>query len=195
MRNVSFHSRVKILEIHIPIEHHNFSKKFNHDDKWTQEYTRSFLSHSRMRRQSSCLVTATNENSAIGVLFDVDYDVIVKKPCFQRGSTLKFLKNFRTFSLLKFGQRHGVIISLQPIRNILEKLQETSKLVCLLVFAWAVVPGLSCPCLLLFQCLLTQPVLVHSPCHQQQQLRRKTHGRFGPYRHNLRAGRLSFTWA
>ena len=50
-----------------------------------------------MRRQSSCLVSATNKNSAFGVLFDVDYDVIVKKPCFQQGSTLKFLKNFRTF--------------------------------------------------------------------------------------------------
>ena len=31
-----------------------------------------------MRRQSSGLVTAADENSAIGVLFDVDYDVIVK---------------------------------------------------------------------------------------------------------------------
>ena len=50
--------------------------------------------HSRMRRQSSCLVSATNKNSAIGVLFDVHYDVIVRKYCFQRGSTLKFLKNF-----------------------------------------------------------------------------------------------------
>ena len=47
-----------------------------------------------MRGQSSDLVMATNKNSAIGVLFDVDYDVIVKKPCFQQGSTLKFLKNF-----------------------------------------------------------------------------------------------------
>ena len=55
-----------------------------------------------MRRQSSCLVSATNKNSAIGVLFDVDYDVIVKKPCFQRGSTLKFLKNFRTLFLSYF---------------------------------------------------------------------------------------------
>ena len=48
------------------------------------------------------LVTATNKNSAIGVLFDVDYDVIVKKPCFQRGSTLKFLKNFRTLFFSNF---------------------------------------------------------------------------------------------
>ena len=66
--------------------------------------------HSRMREQSSALVTATNGKAAIGVIFDVDYDFIVKKPCFQRGSTLKFLKNFRTFYFLKFGQRHGVII-------------------------------------------------------------------------------------
>ena len=50
--------------------------------------------HCRMRRKSSALVMATNENSAIGVLFDIDYDVIVRKGCFQRGSTLNFLKNF-----------------------------------------------------------------------------------------------------
>ena len=55
-----------------------------------------------MRRQSSALVTAANKTSAIGVLFDVDYDVIVKKPCFQRGSTLKFLKNFRTLFFSNF---------------------------------------------------------------------------------------------
>ena len=63
------------------------------------------------------MVTATNKNSAIGVLFDVDYDVIVKKPCFQRGSTLKFLKNFRTFFCEISVQRHGVMISIQPIRK------------------------------------------------------------------------------
>ena len=72
--------------------------------------------HSRMRRQSSALVTATDKNSAVGVLFAVDYDVIVRKPCFQRGSTLKFLKNFRTFYCEISVQRHGVIISVQPIR-------------------------------------------------------------------------------
>ena len=58
----------------------------------------------------------TNKNLAIGVLFDVDYDVIVKKPCFQRGSTLNSLKNFRTFYCEISVQRHGVIISVQPIR-------------------------------------------------------------------------------
>ena len=47
-----------------------------------------------MRGQSSGLVTAADKNPAIGVLFDVHYDVIVRKGCFQRGSTLKFLKNF-----------------------------------------------------------------------------------------------------
>ena len=47
-----------------------------------------------MRRRSSALVAATSGNSAIGVLFDIDYDVIVRKGCFQRGSTLKFFKNF-----------------------------------------------------------------------------------------------------
>ena len=52
--------------------------------------------HSRMRGQSSGLVTAADKIPAIGVLFAVDYDVIVRKPCFQRGTTLKFLKYFRT---------------------------------------------------------------------------------------------------
>ena len=47
-----------------------------------------------MRERSSGLVMAANENSAIGVLFDIHYDVIVRKGCFQRGSTLKFFKNF-----------------------------------------------------------------------------------------------------
>ena len=70
------------------------------------------------------MVTATNENSAIGVLFDVDYDVIVKKPCFQQGSTLNFLKNFRTFLCEISVQRHGVIISVKPIRK---RSQRTAK--------------------------------------------------------------------
>ena len=104
-----------------------------------------FTQHSRMRRQSSCLVTATNKNSAIGVLFDVDYDVIVKKPCFQQGSTLKFLKNFRTLFFLILEQRHGVIISIQPIRKQPER---PALLQCLLVFGLAVVPGHACLCLL-----------------------------------------------
>ena len=64
-----------------------------------------------MMGQSSGLVMAADKISAIGVFFDVDYDVIVKKPCFQRGSTLKFLKNFRTLFFLILEQRHGVIIS------------------------------------------------------------------------------------
>ena len=55
-----------------------------------------------MRETSSALVTATHGNAAIGVLFDVDYDFIVRKPCFQRGTTLKFLKYFRTLFFSKF---------------------------------------------------------------------------------------------
>ena len=55
-----------------------------------------------MRRQSSALVTATDKNSAIGVLFDVDHDVIVRKRCFQRGITLKFLKYFKNFFYYNF---------------------------------------------------------------------------------------------
>ena len=50
--------------------------------------------HSRMRGQSSGLVMAADKNLAIGVLFNIHHDVIVRKGCFQRGSTLKFLKNF-----------------------------------------------------------------------------------------------------
>ena len=74
------------------------------------------LCHSRMRGQSSGLVTAADKIPAIGVLFAVDYDVIVRKPCFQRGTTHVFLKNFRSFLFKFFGQRHGVLILLQPIR-------------------------------------------------------------------------------
>ena len=73
--------------------------------------------HSRMRRQSSALVTATDKTSGIGVLFDVDHEGIVRKYPFQRGSTLKFLKTSRTFFVLILGQRHGVIISGQPIKK------------------------------------------------------------------------------
>ena len=69
-----------------------------------------------MRGQSLGLVTAADKIPAIGVLFAVDYDVIVRKPCFQRGTTHVFLKNFRSFLFKFFGQRHGVLILLQPIR-------------------------------------------------------------------------------
>ena len=91
---------------------------------------------------------AANQNAAIDVLFGAQPIGNIGILSFHRGSTLKFLKNFWTFFLLNFGQCHGVIISLQPIRNILEKLRETCKFVCLLVFAWAVMPGRSYPCLL-----------------------------------------------
>ena len=65
------------------------------------------------------MVTTADKNSAIGVLFDVDYDVIVRKRCFQRHNTLKFQKNFKNFFVLILRQRHGVIISVQPIRKVL----------------------------------------------------------------------------
>ena len=98
-----------------------------------------------MRRQSLAFVTAANKTSAIGILFDVDYDVIVKKPCFQQGSTLKILKNFRTLFFLILEQRHGVIISIKPIRKQSER---PALLQCLLVFGLAVVPSHACLCLL-----------------------------------------------
>ena len=80
------------------------------------KYTPDTTDHSRMRGQSSGLVTAADKIPAIGVLFAVDYDVIIRKPCFQRGTTHVFLKNFRSFLFKFFGQRHGVLILLQPIR-------------------------------------------------------------------------------
>ena len=79
-----------------------------------------------MRRQSSALVMTADKNSAIGVLFDVDHDVIVRKRCFQRSNTLKFQKTSRTFSVLILGQCHGVIILVQPIRKGAEKWREIS---------------------------------------------------------------------
>ena len=45
---------------------------------------------------------AANQTSGIGVLFDVDYDVIVRNGCFQRGTTLKFLKYFKNFFYYNF---------------------------------------------------------------------------------------------
>ena len=77
-----------------------------------------------MRSPSSALVMAANQTSAIGVLFDVDYDVIVRNGCFQQGTTLKFLKYFRTFFVSILGQRHGVIIPVKPIRNCFEEWRE-----------------------------------------------------------------------
>ena len=65
---------------------------------------------------------AANQTSAIGVLFDVDYDVIVRNGCFQRGTTLKFLKYFRTFFVSILGQSHGVLILFEPIKNGLRNL-------------------------------------------------------------------------
>ena len=55
-----------------------------------------------MRSPSSALVMAANQTSGIGVLFDVDYDVIVRNGCFQRGTTLKFLKYFKNFFYYNF---------------------------------------------------------------------------------------------
>ena len=49
------------------------------------------------------MVTATDKTSGIGVFFDVDHDVIVRKRPFQQGSTLKFLKNFKNFFSSNFG--------------------------------------------------------------------------------------------
>ena len=88
--------------------------------------------HSRMRRQSSALVMIADKNLAIGVLFDVDHDVIVRKRCFQRSNTLKFQKTSRTFSVLILGQCHGVLISVKPIRK---RSQKEVQVLCLLVFA------------------------------------------------------------
>ena len=55
-----------------------------------------------MREQSSGLVTAADKNSAIGILFDVDHDVIVRMLSFQQGNALELLKNFGTLSWFHF---------------------------------------------------------------------------------------------
>ena len=70
--------------------------------------------HSRIRGQSSALVTASDKNSSIGVFFHVDYDFIVRILTFRHGTAIKFLKNLRTLLFLIFGQRHGVIILFEP---------------------------------------------------------------------------------
>ena len=48
------------------------------------------------------MVMAANQTSAIDVLFAIDYDVIVRNGCFQRGTTLKFLKYFKNFFYYNF---------------------------------------------------------------------------------------------
>ena len=73
--------------------------------------------HCRMRRQSSTLVMAANQNSAIDVLFGAESIGNIWILSFHRGTTLEFLKYFRTFYFLNFGQPNGVIIFFQPIRN------------------------------------------------------------------------------
>ena len=108
-----------------------------------------------MRSPSSALVMAANQTSAIGVLFDVDQDVIVRNGCFQRGTTLKFLKYFRTFFVSILGQRHGVIIPVKPIRMQPQSGGKSifcaSNMVCLLVFALSSHAGSLLP---LFTCVL-----------------------------------------
>ena len=59
---------------------------------------------------------AASTASAVDVVFGAQSSGDVGMLGFQRGSTLKFLKNFRTFYCEISVQRHGVIISVQPIR-------------------------------------------------------------------------------
>ena len=60
---------------------------------------------------------ASDKNPSIGVFLHVDYDFIVRILTFRHGTAIEFLKNLRTFLFLIFGQRHGVIILFEPIRN------------------------------------------------------------------------------
>ena len=62
------------------------------------------------------MITAASTASAVDVVFGAQSSGDVGMLGFQRGSTLKFLKNFRTFYCEISVQRHGVIISVQPIR-------------------------------------------------------------------------------
>ena len=63
-----------------------------------------------MRGLSWALIMATCRSSAIDVLFGVQSNGDIRLLGFQRGTTLKFQKNFRTFFVLILEQRHGVLI-------------------------------------------------------------------------------------
>ena len=63
------------------------------------------------------MITAASTASAVDVVFGAQSSGDVGMLGFQRGSTLKFLKNFRTFYCEISVQRHGVMISIQPIRK------------------------------------------------------------------------------
>ena len=77
------------------------------------------------------MITAASTASAVDVVFGAQSSGDVGMLGFQRGSTLKFLKNFRTFYCEISVQRHGVIISVQPIRK---ELRSGGKSIFYLVF-------------------------------------------------------------
>ena len=114
--------------------------------------------HSRMRRQSSGLVTAADKNSDIGVLFDVDFDLIVSKGCFQQGGTLNFLKKLQNFFCFNFRATPWRATSSTNKKMLVERAGDLFYFVCLLLLAWplflyvlkACVPKI----LLLFTCRL-----------------------------------------
>ena len=123
--------------------------------------------HCRMRGRSWALITATYRSLAIDVLFGLQSNGNIRILSFQRGTTLKFHKNFRTFLFKFLGQSHGVIISVQPIKKH-SRNGGRSLSFCLFTASslGAVVPGRSCPCLLMF----VDPACLCA--HHHQQLRR-----------------------
>lgn len=100
-----------------------------------------------MRRQSSGLVTAADKNSDIGVLFDVDFDFIVRKGCFQQGSTLNFSKKLQNFFCFNF--------KATPWSNNISSTNGTERteiffFVCLLLLDWP------------FFCMFWRPVFLYT---------------------------------
>ena len=77
-----------------------------------------------MRSRSWRFFDTASVTSSKHVLFGAQSIANIRILSFHRSSTLKFLKYFWTHSFLNFGQRHGVIISVQPIKGRAEKWRE-----------------------------------------------------------------------
>ena len=81
----------------------------------------SSCKHCEMRSQSWRFFDTASVTSSKHVLFGAQSIANIRILSFHRSSTLKFLKYFWTHSFLNFGQPHGVIISVQPIKGRAEK--------------------------------------------------------------------------
>ena len=77
-----------------------------------------------MRSRSWRFFDTASVTSSKHVLFGAQSIANIRILSIHRSSTLKFLKYFWTHSFLNFGQPHGVIISVQPIKGRAEKWRE-----------------------------------------------------------------------